>query len=140
MSSRATTWIALARWVLAAVLGYAVIVLLTTLGLEVWLEGAPLWGAEPAILVQGVAVSVVAGLAGGWLAAWVGGRRPLLHAASVLLFLALDGGYVLFVLPLRAPWWFELGGLLTLMAATLAGGSLAAWRSTKTGARTDLPR
>jgi hypothetical protein len=115
------TWI---RGAVAAIAGYAVIVALTTLGFNVWLEGENLYRGGPGLQVRGALVAVVAGLAGGAVAAWVGRRRPLLHAALVLVLVTADSAYVLFVLPLQAPWWFEAAGSLTLAAATLAGGFL----------------
>lgn len=110
------------RMIAAAVLGYAVIVALTTLGFVHWLDGADLYRGGPGLQAKGALVAVVAGLAGGVLAGLVGGRRPVLHAASVLVFLVIDTAYVLFIFPRTAPIWFELIGSLTLMAATVAGG------------------
>jgi hypothetical protein len=115
-------WLAVLRAIAAGVLGYAVIVALTTLGFVHWLGDADLYGGGWALQVKGTLVAVVAGLAGGALAAVIGGRRPLLHAAAVLPFLVIDTAYVLFVFPRTAPVWFELVGSLTLMVATVAGG------------------
>jgi hypothetical protein len=120
------SWKTSIRAALAAVAGYAAIVLLTTLGFNVWLGGANLYDGGPRLQAQGALVAVVSGLAGGALAAAIGRRRPLVHAAAVLIFLLADSAYVLFVLPLRAPWWFEAAGSLTLMASTLLGGWLQA--------------
>lgn len=114
-------WRQILREGLAAVVGYAVIVALTTLGLEVWMEGVELWGASLATQLQATFVAVVSGLAGGAVAALVGGR-PLRDAALVLIFLVLDTAYVVLVFESPAPAWFRLMGSLTLMAATLAGG------------------
>jgi len=118
-------WKQVLREALAAVVGYAVIVALTTLGLEVWMEGVELWGAGLATQLQATFVAVVSGLAGGAVAALVGGR-PLRDAALVLIFLVLDTAYVVLVFESPAPTWFRLMGSVTLMAATLAGGLLVA--------------
>lgn len=115
-------WLTLLRAVAAAVLGYAVIVALTTLGFVHWLEGADLYRGGAALQAKGTLVAVVAGLTGGALAGFVGGRRPVLHASAVLPLLVVDTVYVLFFFPRTAPLWFELMGSLTLMAATVAGG------------------
>jgi len=120
--SFAVPWRAALRLVLAAVLGYAVIVALTTLGFVGWLSNADLYRGTWQLKAQGTLVAVVSGLAGGALAGLIGRRRPLLHALTVLPFLVADTIYVLFVFPRTAPAWFELGGSLTLMAATVAGG------------------
>ena len=114
-------WKQVLREAVAAVLGYAVIVALTTLGLEAWMDGVELWGASRTLQLQATLVAVVSGLAGGAVAALVGGR-PLRDAALVLVFLVLDTAYVVLVFESPAPTWFRLMGGLTLMAATLAGG------------------
>lgn len=121
-------WMAILRVVAAAVLGYAVIVALTTLGFVFWLDDADLYRGDWLLKAKGTLVAVVAGLAGGALAALVDRRRPLLHAAAVLPFLVIDSVYVLFFFPRTTPAWFELAGSLTLMAATLAGGWIVARR------------
>ena len=105
------------------VIGYAVIVVITTLGFEY--VGQNLYGAPPATLVKGALVAVFAGLAGGFAAGWIGAKRGLVNAAPVLILLAIDTTYVLlFFQPRRAPLWFDLMGGLTLMAFTLGGGWL----------------
>ncbi len=116
----------LLRLLAAAVLGYAVVVALTTLGFVHWLAGADLYRGGAALQAKGTLVAVVAGLAGGAVAGLVGGRRPRLHALAVLPLLVVDTLYVLFVFPRTTPAWFELAGALTLMAATVAGGWLVA--------------
>lgn len=115
-------WLTFLRAVAAAVLGYAVIVALTTLGFVHWLEGADLYRGGAALQAKGTLVAVVAGLAGGALAGFIGGRRPVLYALAVLPLVVADTVYVLFFFPRTAPLWFELMGSLTLMAATVAGG------------------
>lgn len=119
---RGVPWKALLRWVAAGVLGYAVVVLLTTLGFVGWLGGAELYRGGALLQLQGMLVAVVSGLAGGCAAGWIGGDRPSLHALAVLPFIAADTSYVLFVLPRSAPVWFDLAGSLVLAAAAVAGG------------------
>jgi hypothetical protein len=112
------------RAVAAAVAGYAIIVALTIAGFNGWLGGANLYAGGPALMLKGLVVAVVAGLAGGYAAALIGGRRPISHAALVLLPLAADSFYVLFILPRENPLWFEALASAGLMSATLAGGLL----------------
>ena len=114
------------RWFAAGFVGYLVVALLTTLGFEVWLGGADLYGGGPLLQVKGGLVAVVAGLVGGGLAALLGRRRPILHALAPLPFLAVDTVYVLFFFGGTAPLWFDLAASLGLMAATVAGGALLA--------------
>lgn len=122
MSTR--RWIGAARIVAAAILGYGVIVFLTTVGFVYWLENANLYRGGWPLKAKGMLVALVAGLAGGALAALIGGRRPLLHAVAVLPLLVIDTTYVLFFFPRTDPLWFDLGGGLSLMAATIGGGFL----------------
>ena len=58
------------------------------------------------------------------MAAWLAGRRPLLHATAVLIPLTLDTAYVLFSGISSDPFWFDLGGSATLMVAAVLGGFL----------------
>ena len=111
------------RGIAAMVIGYAVIVVITSIGFEY--VGQRLYGAQPATLIKGALVAVVAGLAGGLAAGFIGAKRGLVNAAPVLIFLAIDTTYVLFFFqPRRAPLWFDLMGSLTLMACALIGGRL----------------
>jgi hypothetical protein len=126
MISRAT-WTMVPRLVAAAMLGYAIIVLLTTLGFVGWLDGANLYRGDWLLKLKGMLVALVAGLVGGSLAALVGGRRPVPHALAVLPFLLLDTAYVLFIFPRTDPIWFDLGGSIGLISATIAGGLLVAF-------------
>jgi len=100
------------------------VLLAQTLFLEVWLNGAVEHVAPVGVLAAGMAGTVVSGVVGGWLAAWIGGRRPWPHALAVLIPLMLDTTYVIVNDVGGEPVWFSLGGSLTLMAATLAGGAL----------------
>ena len=110
------------RSVASALLGYMVITILTILGFRP-LGNIVHLSAPLRIQVLGTLVAVVAGLCGGLTAALVAGRRPVQHAAAVLLFLTIDTGIVL-SRPSPDPWWFDLAGSLTLMAATVSGGVL----------------
>lgn len=119
-----TTWKRAARLVAAGLLGYGLIVALTSAGFNGWLAGADLYRGGPLLQAKGTLVALIAGLAGGTLAAAIGPRRPLLHAAAVLPLLIADTVYVLFFFAGTAPWWFDLAGSLALIGATLAGGAI----------------
>lgn len=120
------TWRRLLRLLAAGILGYALIVLLTTWGFTGWLDDANLYRGDALLKAKGLLVALVAGLAGGALAAWVGGRQPLRHALAVLPLLVADTTYVLFFFPRQDPIWFDLAGGLGLMAATVGGGLVIA--------------
>lgn len=118
-------WLSILRLAAAGVLGYGLIVLLTTLGFDTWL-GDPAFSHEDwGVQAKGALVAVVAGLSGGALAALIGGHRPLRHTLAVLPLLVVDSIYVLFFFePQRDPFLFDLAAALVLIAATLAGGLL----------------
>jgi hypothetical protein len=107
----------------AVTAGYAVIVVCTTLGFEVLLGGIDYDESSAGKLLAGGFVAVASGLLGGLTAAWLGGRARVWHAAGILVWLAMDTAVVL-SRGGKSPLWFELGGSLTLMGATVAGGLL----------------
>lgn len=120
----------------AMLCGYAVIVALTVLGFNGWLEGRNLYGGGGALLVKGMLVAGVAGLAGGMAAGLIGWRWPAVAASLVLLPLALDTTYVIFIAERNNPLWFEAMGSLTLMLFTVGGGVIIAllkWRLGRKG-------
>ncbi|HUG52347.1 MAG TPA: hypothetical protein VMR21_02045 [Vicinamibacteria bacterium] len=113
------------RQILAPVVGYAVIAVLTSLlfaSLPPFRVTARWW-----VLVAGTLGAVIAGLCGGATAALVAVGPRFLLGCAVLVFLVIDTAVVLS----RGgtdPVWFDLGGSVTLMAATVAGAWLAARR------------
>ena len=112
------------RSVLAPIAGYAVVAVGTTIAFRL-AHGINL-ESPPSHLVFGTLGILAAGIAGGWAAAWVGGRHPVAHAASVLLFLVADSTTVLFFRKRHEPLWFGLLSAIGLMAATVAGGFVKA--------------
>ena len=117
--------ILIARAVAAMIVGYAVIVLLTSLGFNGVLGGRPLYGGPPLILVAGMLVAVIAGVVGGYVAGLIGPGRGLLNALLVLIPLTGDTIFVLFFFKRgTAPFWFDALASATLMACTLCGGLL----------------
>jgi hypothetical protein len=115
-----TRTVRIARSILAPIGGYAVIVVGTTMAFRL-AHGINL-GSPPSHLVFGTMGILMAGLIGGAVAAWIGGRKPVAHAASVLIFLLVDATTVLFFRPRHEPLWFGLMTALGLMGATVAGG------------------
>jgi hypothetical protein len=115
--------ILIARAAAAMIVGYAVIVLLTSLGFNGVLGGHPLYGGPPLILAAGVLVAVIAGVVGGYVAGLIGPSRGLLNAFLVLVPLTGDTIFVLFFFRRStAPFWFDALASATLMACTLCGG------------------
>lgn len=113
----------IARTIAAIVVGYGVIVVITSVGFEMTHGGRSLWGSPPPILLAAAGVAVVAGLVGGYVAGLIGPFSGARDAAFVLLPLAGDTTYVLFFFrgP-GGPMWFEAMGSATLMICTILGG------------------
>lgn len=121
------------RSLLAIVAGYLAIAFGNVLTLEVLLDGIG-WGrSSPGELALATLGALLAGVAGGHVAGWVAGRKPLLHSIGVLIPLTLDTIYVLVSGISQDPLWFDLGGSLTLMAATVLGGYLLERRWSASG-------
>jgi len=115
-------WTTILRGIAAMLVGYAIIVLITSYGFEAIHGKGSLWGSSGFVLLEGTFVAIIAGLAGGLFAGWIGAGRGLINAALVLLPLTVDTIYVLFFFGGAAPWWFDAIGSGTLMACTLLGG------------------
>lgn len=112
------------KLVAVGVLGYLLIALGQFLVLEVLLKGRTAPDAPLQVLALATVGTVASGLLGGYVSAWMGRDRPLLHTAAVMVFLLLDGVYVIVNNVGGHPLLYEVSGLLTLMAATAGGGWL----------------
>lgn len=112
------------RSIAAAIVGYLVIVVGTTLAFEYMLGGIGYYKSSATVLVIASLAALVSGLAGGYVAAWVGGRPYLLNAAAVLVPLILDTTYVITSGVSHDPVWYDLFGAGTLMVAAILGGIL----------------
>jgi hypothetical protein len=125
-----------ARSLTAVVAGYAVIVAGTILAFEVWLGGIGYYTSSTSVLAVASLAAFASGLAGGYVAAWLGGRPHQLHAAGVLLPLIIDTTYVVTSGVSSDPLWYDLVGAATLMAAAITGGYV---RQTVSKKRTAVP-
>jgi hypothetical protein len=107
-------------------IGYVVIVLLTSLGFNGVLGGRPLYGGSHLDLAAGMLIAVISGLVGGCIAGFAGAGRGILNATLVLVPLTGDTIYVLFFFKKStAPFWFDALASGTLMACTVLGGLLS---------------
>ena len=114
------------RALAAMIIGYAVIVVLTSLGFNVVLGGRPIYGGSTLVLASGLLVAVISGLTGGYIAGLIGPMRGLINAMLVLIPLAVDTVFVLFFYKKSsAPFWFDAISSATLMMLTLGGGFLS---------------
>ena len=115
----------------AVVLGYAVIVVCTSVGFG-QLGGIVHLNAPGRIQAAATFVAVASGLLGGIIAALIAGSHPIRHATAVVIFLCIDTGVVLFRGSVD-PLWFDLMGAATLMLATVCGGAVYAVLSKRLG-------
>jgi hypothetical protein len=117
--------IAVLRSIAAVVGGYLIVAAGTILTFNV-LVGQVTINSSSLQLMLGTIGAVISGLAGGVVAALVAPRLPFLHAAGVLILLAIDTASVLAKGP--GPVWFDLAGSITLALAVLLGGWIIARR------------
>ncbi len=118
----------LLRWsrsLAAVVIGYAVIVALTTLVFREF-DGLEYHRSSAGKLILGGAFIAAAGFVGGYVAAWLAGRAPFAHGAAVVIFLIVDTSVVIWRGP-RDPLWFTLLSAFGLMAPTVFGGAMRWW-------------
>jgi len=130
MKSRATRVL---RSIAAPIAGYAAVAVGTTIAFRL-AHGINL-KSPPSHLVFGTLGILAAGIVGGGIAGLVGGRKPVAHAASVLVFLLADSTTVLFFRKRHEALWFGVMSALGLMAATVAGGILLAVVQARRAAR-----
>ena len=118
--------IRIVRGVAAMMIGYVIIVVLTSLGFNGVLGGRPLYGGSLSDSAAGMMIAVVSGLVGGCTAGFVGAGRQVLNATLVLIPLTGDTIYVLFFFKRNtAPFWFDVLASGTLMTCTVLGGLLS---------------
>lgn len=120
-----------ARSLASIVLGYAVIVALTSLPIAKLLGGVSFRHSSGGVLVL-AGLAAVAGMAGGYAAALAAGRAPVLHAAGVVGLLITETTLLLTTRPSHDPLWHSLMGAGMLMGGCLLGGWLERRRLTRT--------
>ena len=119
-----TRTVAISRSILAPIGGYAVIAVGTTISFHL-AGGINLRSPLPNFVLGSMGICA-SGLLGGITAGFVGGRKPVWHATSVLIFLLVDSVTVLFIRkrPRLDPIWFGIMSATGLMVATILGGWL----------------
>ena len=110
------------RYILGFLFGYAVVVLTTELGFRL-LPERPLHTGDPAIMAGAALVAIVAGLAGGGLAAWIARTRVV--GFLVLAPLIAETIWLLFIREGEPQTWLDAAAALTLLAAVAAGAYFA---------------
>ena len=110
-----------ARFLAVCVVAYLVTALGQVLFLEVLLREELHPDSPPPVLAFATAGTIISGLVGGTVAAWLGRSRPMLHVLGLIALLGLDTISVLMD-NTGHPLWFNLGGAFTIQAAALVGG------------------
>jgi len=124
----------------APILGYAVIAVGTTISFHL-AGGINLRSPLPNFVFGTIGI-FISGLLGGVTAGLVGGRKPVWHATSVLIFLMIDSVTVLFLRNRHRldPLWFGIMSSTGLMAATIVGGLLLRFvQRRSTAHRAEIP-
>lgn len=106
----------------AGLVGFLVISLGTTLVLEVWFHDVTFHGSSTAVLTVSSLANFLVGIAGGVVAAALGGRWPLASAAVIGGFVTLDTIAILRSDRFDDPAWFTLLAGAGLLTAALLGG------------------
>ena len=115
---------AVLRSIAAPISGYAVIAVGTTIAFHV-AGGINLRSPTPNFVFGSIGI-LISGVLGGVTAGLIGGRKPVWHAAGVLIFLMMDSVTVLFLRKRHRldPLWFGIASATGLMLATIIGGLL----------------
>lgn len=134
-----TRAVAVLRSIAAPIAGYAVIVVGTTISFRL-AGGINLRSPLPNFIFGTLGI-LASGLCGGMAAGLIGGRKPVWHSTSVLIFLLMDSITILFLRKRHRldPLWFGVMSAVGLMLATIAGGIalkiLQHWRASRHGRR-----
>jgi hypothetical protein len=112
------------RVIAGFLLGYFTVVLLTTLGFDVWLGHQPTPEEGFLLVAAGIFVAVASGATGGWIAAFI--ARNVATGVAVAVPLIVESTWLLFLRPRPHPaGWYHILGAGILIGSTIAGALLA---------------
>ncbi|HUP45637.1 MAG TPA: hypothetical protein VM779_09010 [Thermoanaerobaculia bacterium] len=112
------------RSIAAAIAGYAVIVVVTSVAFPLILGHPLVQKDDPREVLLGTLIAVAAGLAGGWVATLAGVLRPVVNAALVTIPIAIETTLVLWLRTPRDEIVHSAAGAVILMGSTVAAGVL----------------
>jgi len=92
---------------------------------------SPHQDAPPVVMFGSILVGVVSALLGGYVAAWLAGRRPLAHGVAVALVLALGATVSLVSTLGHGAIWSQLTALLLMAPSAALGGWVRARRENR---------
>jgi hypothetical protein len=115
------------RFVLGFIVGYAFVVVATTVGFGLLHDHKPYHRAGIAIMIAAVSVAVTAGAGGGLIGSVI--ARSRFMGLGIAVPLIVESTWLIFIRPhgenfSRA---FELVGATTLIGCTIVGGLLSTW-------------
>jgi len=108
----------------AALVGYVVLALASTLVQGVWLGGVTYHASSVRVLTLAAIFTPACGLLAGWVAAKIGGRSGMAAAIGIAILVALETTYLYITRRVDGPLWFEAGAGVALAAAVLMGAWL----------------
>jgi O-antigen/teichoic acid export membrane protein len=89
--------------------------------------------AAPAVMAASILVGIVGAFAGGYLAARLAGRQPLLHGVAVAVVLAIGAAVSLASTLGHGAIWSQLAALLLMAPGAVLGGWARARRDSRPG-------
>jgi len=114
--------------IVAVVVGYLVFAISALAFIK--LSGQPPHGEVPIPFIVAITVfGIVAAMAGGYVAAWLAGRRPLAHALAVATIIALGATVSLIATLGKGAIWSQVAALVLIVPSTILGGWLRARQS-----------
>jgi hypothetical protein len=113
----------LLKSILAVIVGYAIFAG-SGIALFQLTEQPPHGEASASFMVAAVLYGIVFAVLGGFVAGWIAGRRPLLHAAIVAAILALGATVSLVATLGSGAIWSQVSAIALMAPAAAAGGWL----------------
>ncbi|MEO8334885.1 MAG: hypothetical protein ABI664_07925 [bacterium] len=80
--------------------------------------------ASTSFMLLSIASGIVFALAGGYVAGWIAGRRPIAHAVAMAMVLALGAGVSLIATLGHGVIWSQVAALLLMAPSAVLGGWL----------------
>jgi len=105
----------------AVIVGYVIFALAAFMFFQISGQ-APHQAASPYVMLGSVVIGVIAAGLGGYVAAWLAGRRPLAHGISVAVVLALGATVSLLSTVGHGAIWSQLAALLFIAPSAAFGG------------------
>jgi hypothetical protein len=113
----------MARSILAVVVGYIVFALPAFAFFRI-VGQAPHQAAPVPVMLGSTALGMVCALFGGYMAAWIARRRPVVHGCAVAAILAMGAAVSLLSTTGKGAVWSQVAALLLMAPCAVVGGWL----------------